>query len=80
MVNVVEDWLALENYAGDKQGLYRLYENGQKFEVRVQIGCSGFKKEFESGADELLLKILNFCRAHGYLKVCGTVDSEVFFR
>jgi hypothetical protein len=80
LVNLVEDWSALERYAGDKQGLYRLYENEQRFEIRVQIEGIGFKKEFENGADELLLKILNFCRTQGYLKVCQTIGSEAFFR
>lgn len=80
LVNIIEDWDVLEEYAGEKLGFYQYFTTDEIFEIRVQTGKVGFKKEFENDTDELLLKILSFCRRHGYIRVCQTSREEDFFK
>ena len=80
MVNIIEDWDVLEEYAGEKLGFYQLLANDGMFEIRVQTGRVGFKREFDSGNDPLLTKILDFCRRHRYVRVSQTTRDEQFFR
>ncbi len=80
MVNIIEDWDILEEYAGEKLGFYQLLANDGMFEIRVQTGKVGFKKEFENGNDLLLSKILDFCRKHRYIQVTQTARDEQFFK
>lgn len=80
MVNIIEDWDILEEYAGEKLGFYQLLANDGMFEIRVQTGRVGFKREFENGNDPLLTKILDFCRRHRYIRVSQTTRDEQFFR
>lgn len=35
MVNLVEEWVALEDYAGDKQGFYQVLGDAEAVEIRV---------------------------------------------
>ena len=79
LVNIIENWEILEEYAGDKLGFYQLIENGKTTEIRVQTGRVGVKKEFESKTDEFLIKILNFCQRHCYIKISQTTRDEDFF-
>ncbi len=51
LVNLIEDWDVLEEYAGEKLGFYQLLGNDGAVEIRVQTGRLGFKREFEK-ADE----------------------------
>ena len=60
MVIIVEDWDVIEDYAGEKLGFYQLLANDRIFEIRVQTGRVGFKREFENANDPLLAKILDF--------------------
>jgi hypothetical protein len=80
LVNIIEDWDVLEEYAGEKLGFYQLLASDGKFEIRVQTGKVGYKKEFESGNDPLLIRILDFCRKHRYIRVSEHVRDEEFFR
>ncbi len=80
LVNIIEDWDVLEEYAGEKLGFYQLLANDGMFEIRVQTGRVGFKKEFENGNDPLLTKILDFCRRHRYIRISQTTRDEQFFR
>jgi hypothetical protein len=80
LVNIIEDWDVLEEYAGEKLGFYQLLASDGKFEIRVQTGRVGYKKEFESGNDPLLVRILDFCRRHRYLQVSRKTRDEDFFR
>jgi len=80
LVNIIEDWNILEEYAGEKLGFYQLPENDGSFEIRVQTGRIGFKREFKDQTDELLIKILSFCRRHGYIKIYETARDEAFFK
>jgi hypothetical protein len=80
LVNIVEDWDVIEEYAGEKMGFYQLLANDGKFEIRVQTGRVGFKREFENGNDPLLTKILDFCRKQRYIRVSQKLRDEEFFK
>ena len=80
MVNLVEDWEVLEEYAGDKQGFYQIIYGGKGAEIRVAVGRLGFKGEFESGKDPLLNRILSFCSSQRYIKVSENIRDELFFK
>lgn len=80
LVNIIEDWDVLEEYAGEKLGFYQLLASDGLFEIRVQTGRVGFKREFENGNDPLLTKILDFCRRHRYIRVSQTARDEQFFK
>jgi hypothetical protein len=49
-------WEVLEEYAGEKQGFYRLLGVDGSIEIRICTGRLGFKKEFECGKDERKVK------------------------
>ena len=80
MVNLVENWEVLEDYAGDKQGFYQILSDAEAVEIRVAIGRLGFKKEFENKADTLLNRILSFCKSRNYIKINKNVRDEFFFK
>ena len=81
MVNLVDDWEVLEDYAGDKQGFYQILEGyAEAVEIRVAIGRLGFKKEFENKGDTLLNCILSFCKSRDFIKVSENVRDEFFFK
>ena len=80
MVNLIEDWDVLEGYSGEKLGFYELLENDGKFEIRVQTGRVGFRREFDKGDDPLLTRILDFCRRRRYIQISSTVSDEFFFK
>ena len=79
MVNLVEDWEVLKEYAGDKIGFYQLLAGDKTFEVRVQTGRLGFKKEF-STEDSTLEEIKKFCETHGFIKISENQRDEDFFK
>ncbi len=80
MVNIIEDWDVLEEYAGEKLGFYQILENDGSVEIRVQTGRVGFKKEFEKLDDPLLTKILDFCKKHRYIQISQNLRDEEFFK
>jgi hypothetical protein len=80
LVNLVEDWEVLEEYAGDKQGFYQLLGEGEAVEIRIAIGRLGFKKEFESKNDALLNRILAFCKTRKFIRISENVRDEFFFK
>jgi hypothetical protein len=80
LVDLVEDWEILENYAGDKQGYYQILYGAKGLEIRVNVGRLGFKKKFESAKDPLLNSILSFCNSQKYIKVSENVRDEYFFK
>jgi len=80
LVNLVEDWEALEEYAGDKQGFYQILYSAKGVEIRLAVGRLGFKKEFESAEDPSLKRILRFCSYQKYIKVSENVRDEFFFK
>jgi hypothetical protein len=80
LVNLIEDWDVLEEYAGEKLGFYQLLGSDGTFEVRVQTGRIGYKREFKVGDDPDLLKILDFCKKHRYIQISETMRDEQFFK
>ena len=80
LVNLVEDWEILEEYAGDKQGFYQVLGEGEAVEIRVAIGRLGFKKDFKSKDDPLLNRILYFCKSQRYIKISESIRDEFFFK
>ena len=80
MVNIIEDWEVLEEYAGDKQGFYQVLGEGEAVEIRVAIGRLGFKKEFENKNDTLLNRILTFCKTRKFIRISENVRDEFFFK
>lgn|GEM_PF-781657 len=80
MVNLVEDWEVLEEYAGDKRGFYQILYGATGVEVRVAVGRLEFKNEFESAKDPLLNRILSFCNSQKYVKVSENIRDEMFDR
>ena len=80
MVIIVEDWDVIEEYAGEKLGFYQLLASDGMFEIRVQTGRVGFKREFENANDPLLSKILDFCRKQRYIQVSKKLRDEEFFK
>jgi len=80
LVNLVENWEALEDYAGDKQGFYQLLNDAEAMEIRVATGRLGFKKEFDNKGDILLNRILTFCKSREFIKISENVRDEFFFK
>lgn len=80
MVNVVEDWEILEEYAGDKRGYYQVLGDAEAVEIRVAVGKLGFKREFENKNDPLLNRILAFCKTRKFVKISENIRDELFFK
>ena len=80
MVNLVDDWEVLEEYAGEKLGFYQLLGVDGAIEIRVCTGRLGFRKEFESGKDELLTRILDFCKSKKFIRISENFRDELFFK
>ena len=80
MVNLVEDWINLEEYAGDKQGFYQILSGEGGVEIRVAVGKLGFKQSFDNSKDELLERIIEFCGFQNYLKISENIRDEQFFK
>ena len=80
MVNLVENWEVLEDYAGDKQGFYQLLSDAEAVEIRVAISRLGFKKEFDNKGDMFLNRILTFCKSRNFIKISENVRDDFFFK
>jgi len=80
LVNLVENWEVLEDYAGDKQGFYQILGDSEAVEIRVAISRLGFKKEFDNKGDMLLNRILTFCKSRNFIKISENVRDDFFFK
>lgn len=80
LVNLVEEWEVLEEYAGDKQGFYQVLSEGEAIEIRVAVGRIGFRQEFENKSDPLLNRILAFCKSRRFIRISENVRDEFFFK
>ena len=80
MVNLVEDWENMEEYAGDKQGFYQILSGGKGAEIRVTVGRLGFKRSFDDSKDPLLDRIVRFCGFQNYVKISENIRDEQFFK
>ena len=80
MVNLVEDWKIVEEYADDKIGFYQVLGDDEPVEIRVSVGRCGFKNEFQSKSDPLLIRILAFCRLQKYIRISESIRDNSFFK
>ena len=80
MVNIIEDWGVLEEYAGEKLGFYQILDNDGSIEIRVQTGRVGFKREFEKPDDPLLMRVLDFGKKRRYIQIIQNLRDEEFFK
>lgn len=80
MVNLVEDWETIEDYAGDKQGFYQILQGGKGAEIRVTVGKLGYKQSFDNSKDGLLERIIKFCGFQNYVKISENIRDEQFFK
>jgi hypothetical protein len=80
VVNLVEEWEILEEYAGEKLGFYQILDSDGKIEVRVLTGKLGFKKEYERADDAELTRILAFCKRRKFIQVSQNVRDDSFFK
>jgi len=80
LVNLVEEWKVLENYAGFKRGFYQIIDDEKAMEIRVKVGELGFKRGFGNKEDPLLINILGFCKSKGYIEVSNNIMDEFFFK
>ena len=80
MVNLVEDWEVLQEYAGDKQGYYQTLGDEGTVEIRLAVGRLGFRRIFDRTPDPLLTEIMTFCKARKYIRITETVRDELFFK
>ena len=80
MVNLVESWEDLEEYAKwCRYGSYQTRETVEGIEIRVVAGRFGYIKSFKDTQDPLLGHIRAFCQAEGFIKVLGNVPDDLFF-
>ena len=80
LVNLVEEWEILEEYAGEKLGFYQILDSDGKIEIRVSTGKLGFRKEFERADDPELTRILAFCKRRQFIRVSENIRDEAFFK
>jgi hypothetical protein len=80
LVNLVEEWEILEEYAGEKLGFYQILEDAERTEIRVTTGKLGFKKEFNRRDDPELTKIKDYCKRHQFIRVSENVRDDTFFK
>jgi hypothetical protein len=80
LVNLVDEWDVLQDYAGDKQGYYKGLGADNAIEVRVATGRLGFRRQFDSNADPLLGRIVAFCQSRKYIRISETVRDDLFFK
>lgn len=79
MVYLVEDWEAFEKNTGESFGVYQLLEVNTGVEVRIHLGKFGFRREFETAKDPLLIRILAFCGRYGYVRISEDVSTGGHF-
>jgi hypothetical protein len=80
VVNLIEDWKILEEYAGEKLGFYQLLKRDEKAEIRVQTGRIGFVKQYEDLNDKELKEILDFCQKRRFIQISEHIRDEEFFK
>lgn len=84
MVNLVDEWAALEQYTSNASNATvracQIIQTENKTFVRVLVGKYGFEKEFLDPKDPLLAKIKNVCNHSKFLNVDKTIPDEQFFK
>ena len=79
MVNLVEDWEVLEEYAGEKLGFYQELKTNGSTEIRITNSRFRFKKEFKEDEEDLA-RIRELCRKRCFIRVSEHLRDEDFFK
>ena len=81
MVNLVEDWADIEDYAQRcRYGSYQTRETVDGTEIRVHVGKFGYIHVFQDPEDQQLQRIIKFCRAEDFIKILGNIPDEQLFQ
>ena len=80
MVNIIEDWDILAEYAGEKLGFYQLLTTDGIMEIRVQTGGWALRKSLQTATTRSYNKILDFCKKCRYLNVSENMRDDQFFK
>ncbi len=80
MVNLVEEWADVEEYAHQcRHGYYQTRDAVDGTEIRVLVGRLGYIHVFDNKDETQLKRIINFCKTEGFIKVQGNIPDELFF-
>ena len=89
MVNIVEDWREMKDYAADASRqtgrAYQVSEietpdKNKVVQLRVQVGKFGFQMECPDRNDSLYREIVAFCQQESFLNVSKTIPDDQFFK
>ena len=89
MVNIVEDWREMKDYAADaSRQTGRAYQvsdietpdKKKIVQLRVQVGKFGFQLECPDRNDTLYREIVAFCQQESFLNVSKTIPDDQFFK
>lgn len=80
VVNILRTGMSLLSMLGKSWVSTNSLANDGIIEIRVQTGRIGYKKEFESGSDPILTKILDFCKKHRYIQISENMRDDQFFK
>ena len=70
----------MEEYGTEPQTVYQIFAaEEEKTVVRVVAGRIGFQKEFDNPKDQLINRIIEFCRSQNYVKFNQNVNADLFF-
>jgi hypothetical protein len=80
LVNLVEEWADVEEYAQEcRHGYYQTRDAVDGTEIRVHVGRLGYVHVFKDANDPQLKRVINFCKAEGFIKILGNISDELFF-
>jgi hypothetical protein len=83
LVNLVENWEQLLDYAGraahQTARAYQIFQEKEKTILRILVGRYGYQKEFADSKDPSLLEIVDKCDVDGFLNVSTTIPDDDFF-
>ena len=80
MLSLIAEWRVFEEYVTDAPGFYQTLTAGDGCEIRVMSGKLGFMREFKDGNDELLNRIIQFCKVHRFINISERLQDEDFFK
>jgi len=89
LVNIVEDWEEMEQYAADtERWASRAYQildietrdKKKRVLIKVLVGRYGFEQEFPDRNDPGFQKIQGFCTFGKFINVNKTIPDEQFFK
>lgn len=80
LVHLVENWENIEDYAQwCRYGAYQARKTAEGIEIRVIVGKFAYTNTFKNEDDELLKRILQFCKKEDFIKVLASIPEDLFF-